>query len=39
MGLDGKLGRIDKGMTANLVVFDKDFQVKSVFFVGGTASD
>jgi N-acetylglucosamine-6-phosphate deacetylase len=39
MGLDGKLGRIDKGMTANLVVFDKDFKVKSVFFEGVTASD
>ena len=34
MGLDNKLGRIKKGMVANLAIFDRDFNVKATVVNG-----
>lgn len=34
MGVEGKLGRIKKGMVANLAVFDRDFNVKATVVNG-----
>ena len=34
MGVEGKLGRIKKGMIANLAVFDRDFNVKATVVNG-----
>ncbi|HAS3799202.1 TPA: amidohydrolase family protein, partial [Vibrio cholerae] len=34
IGVDEKLGRIKKGMIANLTVFDRDFNVKATVVNG-----
>jgi N-acetylglucosamine-6-phosphate deacetylase len=34
MGVEDKLGRIKKGMVANLAVFDRDFNVKATVVNG-----
>jgi N-acetylglucosamine-6-phosphate deacetylase len=34
IGVESKLGRIKKGMVANLAVFDRDFNVKATVVNG-----